>query len=308
MNLGKLLNMRPVGLWNLMTRGGKKGEVEEQYRKALNIQEELATRFPAVPEYRGELAMTHNNLGILLADRGDGPEAEEQYRLAMDIQEQLASDFPDVPAYGISLGGSYCNFGKLVLSGEKPSDSLQWFAKAVRTLTPIYERDPSNATARQFLESSHSGRAIIHGQLHQHAEAVADWDKVIELSPNKGAPPIIRSVRAASLVRSGQVAEAVAEVAELTQTPFSPPDLWYNFACVYAIASDKIADKQDEYGDRAMTCLKKAVQGGFKDADHIANDTDLDSLRDREDFKKLVESLHPTVTPNDPPAGEDAQK
>ena len=39
-------------------------EAEEQYRQALAIQEKLAADFPAVPDYRQDLARSHNNLGF----------------------------------------------------------------------------------------------------------------------------------------------------------------------------------------------------------------------------------------------------
>ena len=47
---------------------------------------------------------------------------------------------------------------------------------------------------------------------------------------------------------------------------------------------------QDD-ADRAMQWLHKAVQAGYKDAAHMKKDTDLDPLRDREDFKKLLAEL-----------------
>ena len=43
--------------------------------------------------------------------------------------------------------------------------------------------------------------------------------------------------------------------------------------------------------DRALQWLQKAVQAGYKDAANMKRDTDLDSLRDRDDFKKLLESI-----------------
>ena len=66
---------------------------------------------------------------------------------------------------------------------------------------------------------------------------------------------------------------------------------WYNFACVYAIASAKVAEQTQEYADRAMELLQDAVNAGYKDAANMAKDSDLDSLRGREDFKKLLEEL-----------------
>ena len=43
-----------------------------------------------------------------------------------------------------------------------------------------------------------------------------------------------------------------------------------------------------EQADLAMAWLHKAVAAGFKDAEHIKQDKDLDALRGREDFKKLL--------------------
>ena len=52
--------------------------------------------FLAVPQYRSDLAASHNNLGNVLIDLRQRPEAE-QFRSAAAIQEKLAADFPAVP-------------------------------------------------------------------------------------------------------------------------------------------------------------------------------------------------------------------
>lgn len=44
-------------------------------------------------------------------------------------------------------------------------------------------------------------------------------------------------------------------------------------------------------GDRMMEWLQKAVQAGYKDAANIMKHTNLDALRPREDFKKLIAEL-----------------
>jgi hypothetical protein len=45
------------------------------------------------------------------------------------------------------------------------------------------------------------------------------------------------------------------------------------------------------YGDVAMKLLRDAVSKGHKDVAHVKNDTDLDPLRQRDDFQKLVAEL-----------------
>jgi hypothetical protein len=59
---------------------------------------------------------------------------------------------------------------------------------------------------------------------------------------------------------------------------------------------DKLDDKQRQaaaqfYGDAAMKLLGDAVSKGYKDAAHMKKDTDLDPLRQRPDFQKLIAEL-----------------
>jgi hypothetical protein len=100
-------------------------------------------------------------------------------------------------------------------------------------------------------------------------------------------------------LQMGLVAEAVAEVAELTKSPNVTADQRYNFVCFYALASGKLTDKKQEYGDRAMELLHKAVSAGYKDAVHMTKDTDLDPLCEREDFKKLLADLEKQKPPKE---------
>ena len=51
------------------------------------------------------------------------------------------------------------------------------------------------------------------------------------------------------------------------------------------------AKKADLEADQAMDWLRKAMAAGYRDAAHMAKDTDLDSLRQRPDFVALVAEL-----------------
>jgi tetratricopeptide (TPR) repeat protein len=133
-------------------------------------------------------------------------------------------------------------------------------------------------------------RATTHDAIEEYVEAIKDWDSAIALSPvvEQGA---LRASRASSRVHAGRIAEAVADVAELMKDEGWEADQWYDFACVYAVASGTIADKKQEYADRAMELLRKAVLTGYKNAAHLGKQRDLNSLRGRDDFKKLLAEL-----------------
>ena len=55
-------------------------------------------------------------------------------------------------------------------------------------------------------------------------------------------------------------------------------EVWYNLACSYALTGRKM---------EALTALAKAVDLGFDDRGLIAEDIDLDSLRDDPQFRSL---------------------
>ena len=92
-------------------------------------------------------------------------------------------------------------------------------------------------------------------------------------------------------LQEGLVAEAVADANEVTKSENWTADQWYNFACVYSVASGKLADKKSEYADRAMESLQKAINAVWSDAAHLKHDGDFDPIRDRDDFKKLAIAL-----------------
>lgn len=272
----------------------RRAEAEEQYRQALAIQEKLVVDFPTVPAYRQNLAGSHFSLGSTLLNNPDKEaEAAEQYRQALAIQEKLATAFPAEPAYQIELGASYCNYGILVRDGGRASESLYWFDKAIAMLTPVHRAEPRDVTTQQFLRNSHANRAGAYDALKKHADAVHDWDRAVELSP-PGERPEMRASRATSRLQAGMVAEAMAEVAELTKLSGWDAGPRYDFACVYAVASRKVAEKKQEYADRAMELLQNAIAAGYKDVTHMKKDKDLDALRERSDFKKLMEELNST--------------
>ena len=299
-------------LGNLLDDDRKCTLAQEQFRKALTIQEELIADRPSEPFMkpivnmeRRELADSYDGLGRSLIRSGQAGAAEEYYRKALAIREAVVAEYPNERSYLTHLGASRCNLGLCIYNADKPAESLQWFDNAIALLASIAESDERRAgaswfsEARKFLRDSHLGRAAANERLEKRAEALKDWDRVIDLSP-KAERQKFRTQRALARVRAGQVAEGINEVVKLQGEPGVDGDQWYNFACIYSVASTKATEK-NEYAETAMAHLQTAVKAGFKDAAHMAKDSDLDPLRGRDDFKKLLESLsdaNPEPAPN----------
>ena len=99
---------------------------------------------------------------------------------------------------------------------------------------------------------------------------------------------------------------ALQAAQKLRDLGWDPPGNAYDAGCELALCIP-IVEKDDQldaakrqaavqfYGDQAMAMLRQAVEKGYKNAAHMKKDTDLDPLRKREDFKKLVAELEKTA-------------
>jgi hypothetical protein len=108
-----------------------------------------------------------------------------------------------------------------------------------------------------------------------------------------------------NLAAAGEHTRATAEADALTKPETNGEGLW-GLAIIYARSvsaarSDSqlpLAEREalaERYGSRAVALLRKLqAEGYFKDPDHaraLRTDPDLNALRDRDDFRKLLEEV-----------------
>lgn len=91
-------------------------------------------------------------------------------------------------------------------------------------------------------------------------------------------------------------------VAMLERIARSDPIHNFNLACNVALAAQVIGDDPEglspeeererrQRNDRAMDVLRRAVEAGYVRMENLEHDSDLDGLRDRDDFRSLIGSL-----------------
>jgi tetratricopeptide (TPR) repeat protein/tRNA A-37 threonylcarbamoyl transferase component Bud32 len=254
-----------IGRGALLTNAGRLEKAGQDYDQAVSILKQLLADFPSRPEFRQDLATTHNNRGNLLRDAGRLQDAEQDYDHALSLRQQLAADFPNRPDIRNELAGTYANLAAL---RERQGN----WAAAKRLLLEgrphhlaalkANDRDPSY---RQFYRSHLGMLTLAHAALLEPEEAVRTGETCRDLGWD--APR-----------------DAYYAACSLSQ-------------CVPVVAThDKLDAKRRQeamqfYGDAAMKFLLDAVTKGYKDVPHMKNDADLDPLRQREDFQKLVAEL-----------------
>jgi eukaryotic-like serine/threonine-protein kinase len=278
---------------NLLRRENKPVDAIGAYRQAVGILETLTQEFGRNAEYQKHLSLNANNLGLLLLENKQTAEAEAAFRTAVAADERLVAAHKDAPEFAVTLAGNYVNLGMMIGAGKRPEDAPDWFAKAVALLRPLAEGQPPPANARWFLRNAYWNRAQVLTALKRYPEAVPDWDRTIDLSPERERWQH-RLGRADTLVRSGDHARATAEADAVVTANGGIAVAAYNAACIYALAVEAVgkdADRADRYADRAIDLLRQAIEKGYRDVSHIKADPDLKSLQSREAFQKVLADL-----------------
>jgi serine/threonine protein kinase/Tfp pilus assembly protein PilF len=295
-------------------------EAEEDYGQALRIQEQLAVQFPSQPEYRKELAGTHNNRGALLSATGRLPEAEKDFDQALSTYRQLAADFPYRPDFRQLLALSHNSRAVLLKKTGRPKEAEKDYDQALSMYKQLAADFPNQPGFQNELAYTGVNLALLH---HQQGNWAAAKRLLLEGRPHhlaalKADPRnptycqfyrnhlnVLTGVHAALLEQQ----DAVRTAATRRDLAWSAPADAYDAACFLSLCipivanHPKLDDKQRKeatrfYGDAAMTLLRDAVSKGFKDVAQMQKDTDLDPLRQREDFQNLVSEEMVKIKPS----------
>jgi serine/threonine-protein kinase len=263
--------------WSLAFLRAELGQTDQaiaDYTRTRTIFAELARLQPDFRGYQSELAKTHNNLGILLQSKGQFNEAEQAYRQALDIFQKLTADSPT----------DADDRGKLVPSDGKlvPTDSVKLITSD--SLAYIVALPTPYSDHRIDLARCHCNLGNLLKARGQFKEAEQAYRQALDICRK--------------LVGTGDHRNAVLEVDSLVSGKNVQCATFCDAARVFALASASIknnAKLADQYAARAVELLRKARDAGyFKDPARVANmkkDSDLDSLRSRDDYKKLVADL-----------------
>jgi len=191
------------------------------YKRSTNFSA-AHTEFPSVPEYRRELAATHNSLGNLLAHSGRWKDAEAEYGAALALKKQLAAEFPDVPEHRQSLARSHICLGGLLIATVRPKEAERELRAALALQNQLAASFPTVPEYRRDLALSHYNLGILLARTGLPKEAEAEYRSALaveeQLAADFSTVPAYRQELARShnslgslLVGTGRAKEAEAE-------------------------------------------------------------------------------------------------
>jgi serine/threonine protein kinase len=282
-------------LGGIYSNRGEYAAAETSLQRALAARERLAKDFPGEPEHRVYLANTLCNIGRNQLRQNKSPQAEASLRTGVMIRAQLVTEFPGVPYYQQDLAITLTELGEFLLGHNQPESALAEFDRALTAVAAAPSQDRWPGIFARLRGAASMARARALDRLKRYPEALAEWDRAIPLQQPEMRPNLTLE-RAATLVRSGDPIQAIAVAAKFAAEPKATAPILYDAACVFALVADRPSDagnslSREECAKRAVALLQQAIAKGWKNAEHMKKDDDLKSLRERDDFKKLLAEL-----------------
>ena len=256
------------------------------------------------------------SLGQAQAACGEDP--GESYVKAIEEYGEALRRNPESTAAYSNRGNAYVNLGQAQAArGEKPGES---YGKAIEDYGEAVKRDPA-------LWRDHMNMGLLFEMRARYEEAVACYEKALSIVKD-GVPqlkPMLANARAAAAVPSwaralsragkrigrgdyagaGELYEkglaSARKAGADNEARFRPllVSAHYNLACILSQASigkkGKRAEPKPvppeeatELRGKAVIHLRKALELGWTDLEHIRKDPDLDPIRDLPEFKALM--------------------
>lgn len=190
-----------------------------EYRAAEKLLDAVAAADPARTDLWEQLAVTRNNLGLLLAARGDVDAARRLYADAIAALRQLTIAHPDEQSFASRLAESQANLGMLleqIGDSDNAEKSLRAAVDTLRALAGSRTSDP--AFARNFAVACNNLSYV----LRRHDAAAADrasqeaidiLERLTRQSPDQGEYQddlaLCYNNMASLEMQKGQVASAI---------------------------------------------------------------------------------------------------
>jgi serine/threonine protein kinase len=264
-----------------LERGDARGALAAS-EEALGIRRRLAEADPGSARAQRGLAAALERVGDVRQRHGDGPGATSASEEALGIRRRLAeADRSDARACRDLVLG-YSRLGQLA---EQASDFRQagsLFEKGLEASRRLAR--PEAAAEAQFLEA-HLSFCRVADLALDDPTALRDVDM----------PPAVRELLLAAvnkaLVRRKSPQKALAAADALAELP--GVEAGYKAACAFALCVP-LADTpaaRETHALRSVTLLRQAVAAGYRDAARAEADPDLDAVRGRADFRRVLRDL-----------------
>ncbi len=302
-------------LGNLAADRDQFEEARSLYQRSLELREAIVREHPDDWAGQTHLARINNELGLLHFHFNHPQEALSHYEKSRELRERLLAAEPASAELQEYLARSLENLGNLHNGLGNYSAALPVLERVRELRARLAAASGGNAEMQGALGGSLNNLAMAHEGLGHDAEAERLYREAIDCQRRARAiqPEIVvyRVFLTNHLLglgglrlRAGKADEAATLALESAALWTTQPQPLLRSAVLLASCAGAADPKdspdakspKERFGRSAVELLDKAAAVGFRNLNFFRSSNQLDPIRDREDFKRLVRRLESSAS------------
>jgi tetratricopeptide (TPR) repeat protein len=278
---------------------GKLAEALPYFRKACDLAREAAAAKPNDATAQDDLVRSEMAVDAVAWRAGESSQGETYFTQARKHAEEFLSAKPNDLAAKLLLADVLYMFGELHCFSGRLAESRAAMQDCLKSYEEAAKADPQNIYYQRNLSKAHYrlGNLDLLEQKPDDArprfeEALKLRAALVSLSKDNDRRQMELMVAQA---QAGQVDSAIATARRLEARPKIDPELRIDLARCYAAASRALPEaettRRQTLQAAAMSALDAAMKDGYRDRVYLEGEPDYAPLRNRDDFKKLLQGL-----------------
>ncbi len=285
-------------------RLGDPAEARALYREEIALRDELSPVLADQVEVRRERAGLRDKLGDLSISLGDPGAGRESFEAALKLRREIAADHPDEAQARRDVLLSLQKLGthELIYSRD-PKAALGHYQEALDGFLERLKAEESSVEAKMDVALAEYYVATADLRAGDRDAAMAHYRECRAIREGLAKDPKTKLSSLdlmLALARTGDHARA-SEIAEgVIKGPPMDARIYFHAACGFALSAGAAASTPAtaestrlarHYTDRALDALRLALKHGWRSAEEVATDPDLDPIRADPGFVSLLEEF-----------------
>ncbi len=295
-----------MGLAEAYTRVGvteyRLGDVvaaQANFRKAYNLRVALTEELKDNPNVKQDLSYSSIALAETSYRLGDRVQADKFYRDAIDQRTAMFDLKPKDQKVTAELASVNYMIGEFKLKTGDLVEARKRLEKCKEIRESLVKADDKNAVFKRDLAIVLYRLGNLADREKDEKTALAAFEAACEIQEKLVSEDPVNEKRSLELMRSlahvGQVDRAFGIADRMIAGPHTDNELRIDIARTYAQCARHTPAAQGEKAQtfqvKAVEAIRTAVREGFRDHVYLEDEPDLDPIRNRDDFQKLMTDM-----------------
>ena len=285
-------------------RLGDPVKARERYREEVELRDQFSPPLADQVKVRRERAGLSDKLGDLNVSLGNPKAGREYFQQALRLRQEIAAQNPDEPQ---ALWDVFESFEKLgtyeLIYSRDPKIARQYYQKALDGFLERLTAEPESVPAKMDVALAHYYVATANLRAGDRDSAMAHYRECRDIREELAKDPkaklnsldlMLALARTGDHKRASEIAERMIEV------PPHDARIYFCSACGFALSAGAAVSSPPSaestrlvrhYTDRALDALRLARERGWKSAEEVATDPDLDPIRADPAFMVLLDEF-----------------